>query len=182
MSRPDVHVTQSILTNLGGDINIPDSYLPRWQMQEILAELPPIKLALNCVGGEVATNMVRVLGEGGTMVTYGGMSKQPLSLPAEVVAQKKLTLTGFWMTKWYESASLEDRQLLFTTLGQLIKDEKLTFFYESHDLDDFSYALEKSTEPYRFRKVVLKCDFPDRMAEHDALREDAYNIFNDPQF
>lgn len=51
-----------------------------------------------------------------------------------------------------------------------------------HDMDDFSYALQKCQEPFRFRKVVLNLDFPDRMAEHDALSDDAYDTLPSAQY
>eukprot|EP00981_Chlorochromonas_danica_P011715 scaffold4233_cov180-Ochromonas_danica.AAC.6 len=136
---------------------------------QILAELPPIKVGFNSVGGEVATDLVRSLAVNGTVITYGGMSKQPVSLPSEIVAQKKIHAQGFWISNWFENASLEEREALFAEIGELIKDEKLSFFYELFDLDDFQYALTKSTEPFKLRKVVLNLDYPDRFAEHDAL-------------
>ena len=61
----------NILTNLGGTVNVTDEYLHTANFQEIAAELPPVKLALNCVGGESATDLARLLAPGGTLVTYG---------------------------------------------------------------------------------------------------------------
>ncbi len=130
----------------------------------------------------MATNVARSLAPNATLITYGGMSKQPLTLPPELVTERGLKLEGFWISDWFEKTSLEKREEMLAELGQLIVDEKLTFFYEMHDLDDFAYALEKSTEAYRLRKVVLNCDYPDRMAEHDALPESAYEIFQGSQY
>jgi hypothetical protein len=48
------------------------------------------------------------------------------------------------------------------SLPQMIKDRKLSYHYELHDFDDFDYALKRSLEPYRLRKVVLNMDCPDR--------------------
>lgn len=39
------------------------------------------KLALNCVSGQNALEVLRHLGHGGTMVTYGGMSREPVTVP-----------------------------------------------------------------------------------------------------
>lgn len=52
-------------------MNVTDEYLNDKGFQEILADLPPIKLALNCVGGDSATELSRLLSPGGTLVTYG---------------------------------------------------------------------------------------------------------------
>lgn len=39
-------------------------------------------LALNCVCGKNAAEVQRHMGKGGVMVTYGGMSREPLIVPA----------------------------------------------------------------------------------------------------
>ena len=50
-------------------------------------------------------------------------------------------------------------------------------FYAEHDFDDFGYALEQAREPMALRKVVLRMDAPDRMAEHDARDAKEYQVF-----
>lgn len=59
-----------------------------------------IKVGLNCVGGKPATALAKFLSPGGTMVTYGAMSKQPVSLPASLLIFKDLNFSGFWVSKW----------------------------------------------------------------------------------
>lgn len=44
--------------------------------KDLIAELPKAKLGLNGVGGKDATELMRWVEKGGTVVTYGGMSKQ----------------------------------------------------------------------------------------------------------
>lgn len=167
-----------MLTNLGGDINIFDSYLNSAAFLEITKDLPPIKLALNCVGGEVATDLARVLAPNGTLVTYGGMSKQPLSIPYDLLAYKQLKLKGFWISKWYESHSKEQASLMLNDIAGQVRAKQLSFFFRMHDLDDFDYALAKATEPFHDRKVVLNLDYPDRLKEHDARNPEEYAIFD----
>lgn len=178
--RPDVETTIRLLTNLGGDVNVTDAYLNTAEFNEIMAELPPCKLALNAVGGEVATDMARVLGAGGTMVTYGGMSKQPVTLPYELLSYRQLNMRGFWMQHWSENHSREEKVAMINDIAAQIKSKKLSFFFKMHDLDDFDFALQKSVEPYHFRKVVLNLDYPDRLKEHDARDIGDYKIFDAP--
>lgn len=59
-----------------------------------------IKVGLNCVGGKPATAMAKYVSPGGTVVTYGAMSKQPLALPASMLIFKDMRFTGFWVSKW----------------------------------------------------------------------------------
>lgn len=59
-----------------------------------------VKVALNCVGGKPATALAKYLSPGASMVTYGAMSKQPLTLPASMLIFKDLRFAGFWVSKW----------------------------------------------------------------------------------
>ncbi|KAG1744658.1 uncharacterized protein EDB91DRAFT_1123754 [Suillus paluster] len=84
-----------------------------------------IRLGLNCVGGKTTTLMARLLGNNAHLVSYGAMSKEPLSLPTSLFIFKNLTCHGFWQTRWYNGKSIEERQELLETLTTLMRDGKL---------------------------------------------------------
>lgn len=178
--RPEVGDVLRLLTNLGGDINVPDWYVNSSSFQEILKELPPVRLALNSVGGASATDLFRVVAPNGTIVTYGGMSKKPLTIPLDLIAQKQLSHKGFWISTWYRNHNNEDRQKMTDEVADMVRNKQLSFFFELHDLDDFQYALKKSQEPFQFRKVVLNLNYPDRLAEHDRMDAKEYEVFEAP--
>lgn len=50
--------------------------------------LPAPKLALNCVSGQSAVEIMRHLTYGGVMVTYGGMSREPITVPVSALIFK----------------------------------------------------------------------------------------------
>jgi trans-2-enoyl-CoA reductase len=84
-----------------------------------------IRLGLNCVSGKTTTLMARLLGNNAHLVSYGAMSREPLSLPTSLFIFKNLTCHGFWQTRWYSDKSLEQRQELLKTLIALMRDGKL---------------------------------------------------------
>ncbi|KAG1810300.1 uncharacterized protein HD556DRAFT_1319334 [Suillus plorans] len=84
-----------------------------------------IRLGLNCVSGKTTTLMARLLGNNAHLVSYGAMSKEPLSLPTSLFIFKNLTCHGFWQTRWYSDKSSEQRQELLETLTALMRDDKL---------------------------------------------------------
>eukprot|EP01041_Mallomonas_annulata_P003834 gene3836-7637_t len=175
--RVDADNTLRLLSGYGGDVNVLDTFVNTPGFREILSELPPCKLALNCVGGELVTDMARCLPEGATIVTYGGMSKRPVTIPYELLTYKQLNLRGFWVSQWHKNDDGKERTAMLTDISNMIRDKKLSFLFEMHDFDDFNYALEKSQEPCRLRKVVLNMDYPDRLKEHDARPADDYFVF-----
>jgi trans-2-enoyl-CoA reductase len=65
--RPETENILRLLGNLGGDVNVTDDQVNTYSFNEILADLPPCKLAFNCIGGETATEMIRCLSPGSTI-------------------------------------------------------------------------------------------------------------------
>jgi mitochondrial enoyl-[acyl-carrier protein] reductase / trans-2-enoyl-CoA reductase len=62
-----------------------------------------IRLGLNCVGGEPTRAMAGLLGHNAHLVTYGGMAKRHLCLPASFLIFKNLISSGFWLSQWYKT-------------------------------------------------------------------------------
>lgn len=178
--RPDADDMLRLCENLGGDINVLDTFVNTPAFKEILADLPPVMLGFNSVGGDSATEMARALAPGGTLVTYGGMSKRPMSIPTDLIIQRGLQLKGFWISRWHEQAAAADRARMLEEISAMIQADQLTFFYEMVDFDDFNHALQVHSQPYRLRKTVLLMAHPDRFKEHDAKTEKDYWHFNAP--
>ena len=53
--------------------------------------------------------LVRSMAENGTVVTYGGMSRKPLTAPIGPLLFNNVSLRGFWMTQWVANNSAEVR-------------------------------------------------------------------------
>ncbi|KAG6370370.1 hypothetical protein JVT61DRAFT_12184 [Boletus reticuloceps] len=83
-----------------------------------------VQLGLNCVGGKTTTLMAGLLGENAHLVSYGAMSKDPLSLPTSLFIFKNLTCHGFWQTRWYDQKTLDERLQMMQTLTGLIRGGK----------------------------------------------------------
>lgn len=85
-----------------------------------------IKLGFNCVGGKSSTAVARKLANNGLLLSYGGMSYQPVIIPTSLHIFKNVTSAGFWVTallkndptlkrktmdqivEWYEEGKLHD--------------------------------------------------------------------------
>ncbi len=79
----------------------------------------PIRLALNAVGGESALRLAKTLAPGGTIVTYGAMSRQPLRIPNGLLIFNDVRWRGFWVTRWFETATPGERAEMFGELFSL---------------------------------------------------------------
>lgn len=118
------------LTDLGADVVITESHFLTRGWRDQLSEITKngretIGLGLNCVGGKSATSMARSLGEGATLVSYGGMSRQPISLPLGLLIFKDIRFVGFWLTKW-NMKDVTGRKHMIDDILTLIRDKKFT--------------------------------------------------------
>lgn len=117
---------------------------------------PNTRLALNAVGGESALRLANALGEGGTLVTYGAMSRQPLRLPNGLLIFKDIRAVGFWFTRWGQGASPEDRSSMLTELLSHAQSGVLrTDIEKTYRLTEVEAAVEHARQARRSGKVLF---------------------------
>jgi len=90
------------------------------------AGLPPPRLGLNCVGGSAAQVVGRLLGRGATMVTYGAMSRRPVTMPTALLIFKDVTVRGFWFSgRWTQEHGRKGREEMLRELLPLVRSGSL---------------------------------------------------------
>jgi trans-2-enoyl-CoA reductase len=144
------------LRSLGGDVVLVESENLR---DEVAAatERAPIKLALNAVGGANALRVAKCLASDGTMVTYGAMSLEPLSIPNGMLIFKNLRFTGFWVNKWYDSATSAQRAETFAPLFEMAKRGLLRSKVEKmYPLREAQAAIAHASQNKRSGKIVFQ--------------------------
>lgn len=140
----------------GADIVVPSSMVGTPRYQKLVSDLPRPKLALNCVGGQSATDLARSLDNNGIMVTYGGMSKKPIQVPTSLFIFKNIQLKGFWLSSWIQQKSEVSRQQMMDELVELIRNKQLRLWIETHPFSDYKNALQRAFGEQRDRKIVFK--------------------------
>ncbi|KAI8322148.1 NAD(P)-binding protein [Martensiomyces pterosporus] len=92
------------LHRLGADVVVRDKDLLSDDTKRRLKSLDaPVRLGFNCVGGRMTLAMTKFISQGGTLVSYGGMSRQPVTLPTSLLLFKDIRACGFWMNRWYDA-------------------------------------------------------------------------------
>ncbi|XP_063274794.1 enoyl-[acyl-carrier-protein] reductase, mitochondrial isoform X3 [Prinia subflava] len=162
--RPDLPKLVERLMGLGADHVVTEEMLRKPEMKYIFKSTPRPRLALNCVGGKSTTDMLRHLQPKGTMVTYGGMAKQPVMVPVvshipqSAFIFRDVRLRGFWMTQWRREHA-QDREgvvAMMDALCQLIRGGQLTApACTEVPLQDYRTALEASMKPFVSSKQIL---------------------------
>ena len=143
------------LRSLGGDVVLVDGENLRDEVAAATSKAP-IRLALNAVGGENALRVAKCLASDGTMVTYGAMSLQPLCIPNGMFIFKNLRFTGFWVNKWYEAATPQERAETFAPLFDMAKRGSLRSKVEAtYSLSEAAVAIAHASQNKRSGKIVF---------------------------
>jgi len=142
----------------GGFIVCTDNYMQTPEFRRLISDLPKPKLALNGLGGPTVTEMSRLLDDNGTLVTYGAMSRKPITVPSSPFLFKNITLKGFWLQKWIDTHTPQEREKMYAQLIDMFKSNQLRLWIERHKFDDWKEALTRSQTAYRDRKVVLSME------------------------
>lgn len=139
----------------GADVVLLDGEQLREEVAE-QTERAPIRLALNAVGGASALRIAKTLAADATIVTYGAMSLQPLTIPNGMLIFKNLNFTGFWVNKWYEQATAEERTRTFESLFEMARRGLLRAKVEkTYSLGEATEAVRHAMQNKRRGKIVF---------------------------
>ena len=134
------------------------------KLQSSLSALPPASLALNGIGGASSASLFRAMKGakgGGVHVTYGGMSKRPVTVGTGQLIFSDVTLKGYWMSRWSEqNEGSEERQRMREAVAAWMREGKLRLDVEEVVLgeagvDGIRHALQRYAEPFKMKKVLL---------------------------
>ena len=154
------------LEDLGADVVVTESEFLTRDWRDRLKEITnggrqPVRLGLNCVGGKSATAIARSLSDGGSMVSYGGMAKQPVMLPTGALIFKDIRFLGFWLSRWNQKDP-EGRRYAVEYLLDLMREgrfkdapvEEVTWEWESGQ-ESLASAAQRGLEGFRGKKGVF---------------------------
>lgn len=123
-NRPDIAELKKFLEDLGATYVLTEEELRTTKLfKEKKIEKP--SLALNCVGGKSSAEMLRQLQHSGKMVTYGGMSREPVTIPTSAFIFKNISFHGFWMTAYNEVADKTQKETMMKDIIALMCEGKL---------------------------------------------------------
>ena len=121
-----------------------------------LTEGEPIRLALNSIGGESAMHQIKVLGESGTQVTFGGMVGDLVRFPTRYLIFNDVRLVGFWWDQWCQRAGKSGLDEVMHAVYSMMRDGTLKLPVEAtYSFAEYERALKHDKIP-RLGKILLK--------------------------
>eukprot|EP01025_Chloroclados_australasicus_P000089 TRINITY_DN10045_c0_g1_i6.p2 TRINITY_DN10045_c0_g1~~TRINITY_DN10045_c0_g1_i6.p2 ORF type:complete len:364 (-),score=45.97 TRINITY_DN10045_c0_g1_i6:347-1438(-) len=151
---PDFEHKVQLLKGLGADIVSTEDAVRNEHKQ---AGLPPPKLAINCIGGESATTMAKMLVPGGFHVTYGAMGGGYLSVPPALLIFRDINVRGFWVSGGYaRRIGKEGKAALFDRCVEYMKRGLMKPTVKWFELAEFEEAFKSSVQPHKTYTVMFK--------------------------
>ncbi|MDQ8186527.1 2-enoyl thioester reductase domain-containing protein [Pelagicoccus sp. SDUM812002] len=115
------------------------------------------KIALNSVGGSSALGMCKMLANGGTLITFGAMDREPAPFPTRYLIFNDIRLRGFWVSKWYATAPREEILALHNEVFNFMENAKIRVpVAATYPLEDWQTALEHSQTAGKTGKILFK--------------------------
>jgi mitochondrial enoyl-[acyl-carrier protein] reductase / trans-2-enoyl-CoA reductase len=116
-----------------------------------------IRLGLNSVGGDSALRLANCLAPGGTLVSFGAMSLQPLKIPTGLLIFKDLRFRGIWINKWYDNATPSQRMETFQPLFEMAERGLLkTKVEKAYPLGEAKAAVAHAAQGKRDGKIIFE--------------------------
>ncbi|XP_073790132.1 enoyl-[acyl-carrier-protein] reductase, mitochondrial isoform X3 [Danio rerio] len=146
------------LQSLGADYVVTEEEVMSSGLHQLFEEVPKPKLGLNCVGGLSGGLVLSNLDYGGTMVTYGGMAKRPLQIPAKSFIFHNVTLKGFWLTQWKRQHRTDKAKLtaMLDAVCELMRAGRLSAPNCVHTpFHQFTHALQATTQTHSRKHVLI---------------------------
>lgn len=129
------------------------------------------KLAFDGLGGTAALKLIQALQPGGQLVSYGFMGERLMSLPWQVVINRRVTITGFSLMNWIKESKENKARMvdMLKQLAKLVNATKLRLSLEERSLDEWPAAAKLCAESGRNTKIVFRTR---SLAEERAKEQD----------
>ncbi|MCX2981136.1 alcohol dehydrogenase [Halieaceae bacterium IMCC14734] len=116
----------------------------------------PISLGIDAVGGATFTRLAQSLANGGTMVSYGVLSGQPVTLNPAMTIFNDIRIRGFWLSKWFETSTMEEKQAAFGGIIPMIASGALKADVDSRfTVSEIKQAVTRAAQRGRNGKVLI---------------------------
>jgi trans-2-enoyl-CoA reductase len=120
----------------------------------------PVRLALNSVGGESAGRLCRAVAPGGVVVTYGGVTNEPMRFPTRYLIFNDIVLRGFWLDAWGRARPRAEIHALWDRMLGLIRDGVIHQPVAArYPLAEWRAGLEHAFRAGRGGKVLFTSDW-----------------------
>jgi len=131
---------------------------PAWVEQvRTAAAGRPVPVALDPVGGAIAGELLSALSPGGTLITYGELAQEPMSLHASTMLHSAFAVQGLTIGRWFTGVSAEQRASDVASAVMITTHLSQHFDVAAvYPLERIGDAVRHAAQPGKIGTVVVK--------------------------
>lgn len=149
------NVAASLQSDGAGIIIVDDGTIDVAAAIRAASDTPP-KLALDAVGGTATRGLATAMAQGGTVVVYGLLSGDETAIAARDLVFRGVTLRGFWLADWYQTATRDQMTELHSVLVQKLAEGVLHTDIEArYPIEQIKDAVAHAGRGGRNGKIIL---------------------------
>jgi NADPH:quinone reductase-like Zn-dependent oxidoreductase len=116
-----------------------------------------VNVALDAVGGETGTDVLKCLQANGKLIIYSRLSPNPMQLYNSDVVYKNISISGFGIRAYLQSKTHEQKADIVQSLVKIISSSEFKMeVAASYPLDDYKDAVKTAAEGKKEGKVLFK--------------------------
>jgi NADPH:quinone reductase-like Zn-dependent oxidoreductase len=148
-----------ILTNAFSDIVVVETSNADWKTQTRGAYGIPPKVAIDPIGGAMTADLLDILADRGTLLTYGGMDHSVSQLSSITFVVRGLTLKGVSAPEAVQDFTDEERAQDLQSLFDVVRNSPELFEnYRKFSLSEAVKAINSSQETPRRDAILLSTE------------------------
>jgi NADPH:quinone reductase len=119
----------------------------------------PLQVIMDPIGGAMVGELVRLLGDDGTVLFYGGLAPEPITFPSIQLTPHEITFKGVSSSRWLQTTSAEQRRADVSEAIEIGRAAPEQFEVDAdYDLDRFIDAIEHTERAGREGAVLISSD------------------------
>lgn len=141
----------------GGDVVLVDGADLDARVREAIGG-GTLALGIDAVGGVATQRLARCVADGGTVVNYGALSAQACVVDHRELIFRGVSLTGFWLRRWFAQTPPADIAALYRRLADKLADGTLAVDVEKvYPLRQLKEAVAHAVRGGRGGKILVSC-------------------------
>lgn len=145
------------LEALGADVVVLDGADLAETVRQRIGENARVRLGIDAIAGDAMLRMADTLSIGAPIVNYGFLSGEPCKLTPTHTIVRGLSLHGFWLVGFFQTASRQQVVDMYAQIAQQFLDNKLHVPIEAeYGLSEIASALEHANRESRNGKILLR--------------------------
>ena len=145
------------LEALGADVVVVDNDNMADTVRQRIGADAKVRLGIDAIAGDAMLRMADTLSIGAPIVNYGFLSGEPCKLTPTHTIVRGLSLHGFWLVGFFQTASRQQVVDMYTSVARQFLDNELQVPVEAeYALTDIASALEHANREGRNGKILLR--------------------------